>query len=105
MLFRMWVKALDGKRSSGANETEKKPPLSATTAPYFFTARSVPRYDLQGGNDSVGLRSIEEQRPGDRRHVSEDSALVIDPLPKGRKGQKEENSKESHGQLYPRGAA
>ena len=33
-----WLKALAGQRSSGVTEMEKKPPLSATMAPYFFKA-------------------------------------------------------------------
>src|SRR4029077_9044399 len=33
----MWLKALAGHRSSGVTEIEKKFPLSATKAPYFFS--------------------------------------------------------------------
>src|SRR6185295_4366947 len=35
------LKALAAKRWSGATEMEKKPPLSVTMAPYFFSARAT----------------------------------------------------------------
>jgi hypothetical protein len=35
------LKAVEEKRSSGQTETEKNPPLSATMAPYFFSARNT----------------------------------------------------------------
>src|ERR1051326_4557235 len=39
-MLEMWLKALAGQRLSGVIEMEKKPPLSATNAPYFFKPRS-----------------------------------------------------------------
>src|SRR5437870_4313673 len=40
-MLEMWLKALAGQRSSGVTEIEKKLPLSATIAPYFFNASSI----------------------------------------------------------------
>ena len=36
-----WSKQPAGQRSSGVTEIEKKPPLSATSAPYFFNPSST----------------------------------------------------------------
>ena len=36
-----WSKAVAGQRSSGQIEIEKKLPLSATNAPYFFSPRAI----------------------------------------------------------------
>ena len=61
MLFRMWVNALDGKRSSGATETEKKLPWSATMAKRpNQSVRVLPRVDFHAPR--VGrVVSIDEQ--------------------------------------------
>src|SRR5690348_2640904 len=37
----MWLKAFAGQRLSGVTEIEKKFPLSATKAPYFFKPRNM----------------------------------------------------------------